>query len=345
MKQETHLRKVKSSQKTKTPIIPLVTFGIPAYKNGCLEEVIKSILNQTYANIELIIVNDASPENLRETVSKFHDPRLRYYENKENLGIHGPVKNWNKVLTYAQGEFFILASDDDVYMPTFASDLLTCFYQNPKIDIAHCRLKTINAEGKKEYSPSCPEWESGIDFVWHGFHSNRLLSVSEFLCRTNALRNIGGFIDFPLAWSSDYATWFSLATTGGVGYSGHILLEKRNLGNNMTSNYPLALALQSCFEFKKWFQSFAQQLNCQNELDQLLLGDIFTDAETYYANMHYSAFSTYWMNRLTVFSPMIMFVQWVRLRQQYNISVSTMIRSEVHVCSNLLRSFVAIFKR
>ena len=59
------------------------SFVLPAYKARFFREAIESILNQTYSEFELIIVNDASPEDLDSIVNSYSDERIRYYRNKE----------------------------------------------------------------------------------------------------------------------------------------------------------------------------------------------------------------------------------------------------------------------
>lgn len=78
---------------------------VPAYKAQFLAECIDSILAQTYKNFELIIVNDASPQDLDSIVSKYDDPRIRYYKNKVGFGAEHVVGNWNKCLEYATGDY------------------------------------------------------------------------------------------------------------------------------------------------------------------------------------------------------------------------------------------------
>ena len=63
---------------------PLVSIAIPAYKARHLHESLASALSQTYENIEVVVVNDQSPEDVASVVSQFDDPRIRYFENKEN---------------------------------------------------------------------------------------------------------------------------------------------------------------------------------------------------------------------------------------------------------------------
>ena len=91
----------------------MFTIGIPAYKSTFLKECIDSILAQDYSNFELIIVNDASPEDIDSIVSSYNDKRIRYYKNERNFGAEHVVDNWNKCLAYATGDYFVLMGDDD----------------------------------------------------------------------------------------------------------------------------------------------------------------------------------------------------------------------------------------
>ena len=77
------------------------SFVLPAYKAAYLKEAIDSILNQTYKEFELIIVNDASPEGVDAIVRSYDDPRIQYYVNAENIGGKDLVAQWNYSITYA----------------------------------------------------------------------------------------------------------------------------------------------------------------------------------------------------------------------------------------------------
>ena len=95
--------------------MPKVSFVLPAYKRRFLHEAIASILSQSYTDFELIVVDDASPENLQEVVDEFHDDRLAYHRNERNIGGKDLVAAWNQAMEYAIGQWCVLASDDDVY--------------------------------------------------------------------------------------------------------------------------------------------------------------------------------------------------------------------------------------
>ena len=75
---------------------PLVTVAIPAYKADYLFDSISSVLAQTYTTLELVIVNDRSPQDIEAVVRRFYDSRIRYYVNEKNLGGENPALNWNR---------------------------------------------------------------------------------------------------------------------------------------------------------------------------------------------------------------------------------------------------------
>ena len=99
----------------------MVTIAIPAYKTDFLTEAISSALSQTYADIEVIVVDDASPNDVQGVVAGFSDCRLSYHRNEKNLGKDDPSRNWNECLKYAKGEFICILCDDDIYHPEFVS--------------------------------------------------------------------------------------------------------------------------------------------------------------------------------------------------------------------------------
>lgn len=256
---------------------PKLTFGLPAYKAPFLHEAIDSILAQSYTDFELVIVNDASPENLDEIVQSYSDKRIRYYRNAENLGKKDLVSNWNLCLSYARGEYFVLASDDDVYHKDFAVKMIELLEKYPNVDLAHCRVATINAEKNVvSVSGSCQEWESCVDFVHNRAIYRRTQMAPDFMCRTAALRAIGGFVSFPLAWYSDDATWFLLAKHGGVAWSSDILFYFRNSGLNISSS-PRGVAekkLAAATQYSEWLEFFISELKPENSQQKQILNTI-----------------------------------------------------------------------
>lgn len=104
---------------------PTVTIGLPVY-NGAdlLANALKSIRDQTYENLEIIVVDNASTDLTAETCRRFAstDPRIRYVRNDHNIGV---ARNFNRVFELAHGKYFKWAAHDDWIDPLFIAECVT----------------------------------------------------------------------------------------------------------------------------------------------------------------------------------------------------------------------------
>ncbi|HYE37885.1 glycosyltransferase family 2 protein [Methylocaldum sp.] len=95
--------------------MPLVSIVLPTYKRAhLLSQAIRSVLDQTYANLELIIVDDNSPDDTAAVVQSFDDARIRYVKNDPNLKLPRAL---NQGFCLARGEYLTWTSDDNLYAP------------------------------------------------------------------------------------------------------------------------------------------------------------------------------------------------------------------------------------
>jgi glycosyltransferase involved in cell wall biosynthesis len=128
----------------------LVSIVLGAY-NGekYLKEQIDSILRQTYKNIELIIADDCSTDNTQAILREFADKyeNVHIYFNETNLGL---VRNFEKAVKYAQGEYIAFADQDDIWLPEKIQRLVDNIGDNMLIysDSAYIDAKG-NLMGKK----------------------------------------------------------------------------------------------------------------------------------------------------------------------------------------------------
>lgn len=251
--------------KFKTDIIetakmPLVSIAIPCFKIDYLKESILSVVQQTYSNWELIIVNDASYDDIDGVVNSFQDARIRYYKNEINLGKEDPARNWNKCLELAQGEFFALLCDDDLYAPTFIEEMLKLANRYPLCGTFRTRANFIDAQGKEtdKYS-SAPEWESWEDYLWHVVRNYRHQTISEWMFRTDTIKKAGGYAILPLAWYADYLSVFKISKEGGIASTPKILAHFRQSGKNISSQ-----------DNKNTEKKIVASLKYREEVEQLL---------------------------------------------------------------------------
>lgn len=93
----------------------LVSIIMPSWNTeNFIGETIKSVLNQTYTNWELIIVDDCSTDNTETVVLAFQDDRIKFYHNEKNVGA---ALTRNTALRIAKGEWIAFLDSDDIWMP------------------------------------------------------------------------------------------------------------------------------------------------------------------------------------------------------------------------------------
>jgi len=94
---------------------PLVSVGMPLYDGEkYLKEAIDSILNQTYSNIDLVVVNDGSADNSVALVEAYDDPRIRLFHNDQNRGVS---YTRNRIIEFAKGDYLAWMDCDDISLP------------------------------------------------------------------------------------------------------------------------------------------------------------------------------------------------------------------------------------
>lgn len=217
------------------PTSPKYSFIMPAYKGQFIRESIESILKQTHKDFELIIVDDASPDNLCEIVSEYKDSRIRFYRNEHNIGGADLVAQWNHCLEYARGEWVILATDDDVYEPEFLSTADDVLSRHPQVDIFRGRICPCDVDGNIQFVEACmPEYTSLEEFFYMMFTHKLSGGIPQFVFRKSALYANGLFYQIPKAYGTDGYTPLLLAKHG-ITSSGKILVKFRDSGINISA--------------------------------------------------------------------------------------------------------------
>lgn len=125
---------------------PLVSIIIPVYKGeSYMKEAIESALNQTYKNIEVIVVNDGSPDDGKtDAIAKTYGDRIRYFY-KENGGVSSAL---NYGIKKMNGEWFSWLSHDDLYMSDKIEKQIKAVRNlENKICVVRCNTLSIDAKG------------------------------------------------------------------------------------------------------------------------------------------------------------------------------------------------------
>jgi len=123
-----------------------VSVCIPSYNAArFIGKTIQSVLDSEYRNFEIIISDDASTDETAKIIESLHDSRIRFYQNKRN---EGPVRNWNRAITKAVGEYVSLLNHDDLYSPFWLTFAVRHLEKNPHIGWVATAFCIIDATGK-----------------------------------------------------------------------------------------------------------------------------------------------------------------------------------------------------
>ena len=183
----------------------MISVVIPAYnEEKNIGKAIDSVLNQTYQNFEIIIVDDGSTDNTREIVQAFKDKRVKYIYQQNS----GPSKARNTAIDIASGEYIAFLDADDIYMPN-------------KLEISLQLLSEANAgmlygsfilepQGKESKLISFKERESTkylVTLLTDPF--NNIAFPSTVLVKKDLLLETGGF-DQNLRIGEDWDLWLKI---------------------------------------------------------------------------------------------------------------------------------------
>ncbi|MFH7014818.1 glycosyltransferase family 2 protein [Flavobacterium sp. FlaQc-47] len=223
---------------------PLVTIICLCYNHDkFVVESLNSVLNQTYENIELIIVDDCSKDSSVATIEKWlkNYSQIKFISNKINFGN---TKTFNKVLQFANGDYIIDLAADDVLHPESVEKQIHCFqnsnlknlavvYGNAEIiseNNTHVSYYyEVNTKQKVIKKPA-----TGDIYLSILNQSTMLCSVSSMIKR-EVLEELDGY-DENLAYE-DLDLWIRTARNYNFEFIDCVLIKKRKLESSLGSQF------------------------------------------------------------------------------------------------------------
>jgi glycosyltransferase involved in cell wall biosynthesis len=184
---------------------PLITVIIPAYNaEKTVLTTIKSVLNQTYSNFELIVINDGSTDNTPDLINKIKDTRLKVH-SFENAGLPSAR---NRGIRLAGGEFISFIDGDDLWAPDKLESQLQALERKPSAGVAYSWTLFIDDDGHllKVLDPTYYEGDVYKHLLIRCF----ITSGSNVLIRKECIEKVGLF-DPSLKSAADWEYWIRLA--------------------------------------------------------------------------------------------------------------------------------------
>jgi glycosyltransferase involved in cell wall biosynthesis len=178
----------------------LVSVLLPVYNvEKFIEESVFSILNQTYKNIELIVVDDCSTDNTYKIIQelKKQDSRIKLYKNSKNSKI---VKTLNIAFQHSRGEYICRMDGDDISDHDRIERKLGFLKENPDVSLVGCSVKSIDENGKLLNRKKMPSNQNIINktlkFATPVFHI--------WLAKRDVYEKLNGYRNIPYVEDYDF---------------------------------------------------------------------------------------------------------------------------------------------
>ena len=230
---------------------PLVSIISPTYNHEkYLADCIESVLSQTYANWEMIILNDGSTDRTGEIAASYRDQDKRIkLVNQENIGIFRLSETYNKGVEMARGIYLAILEGDDCWMPDKLEKQVAAMQNDPGAVLCWSMARCVNADKSVVYytspdpraSDAILYFNDPIGSIMNIFLFRNCIPALTILIRKDALKQTGGFkqvFDLPLV---DLPTLYDLALVGRFIFIPETLGDWRNYANQVTKTYPAVM--------------------------------------------------------------------------------------------------------
>lgn len=187
---------------------PLLTVVVPTY-NGSkyIGETLRSLIDQTFRSMEIIVIDDASTDNTTEIVQAFNDPRIRLIRNEKNLGV---AHTRNRAFAEARGRYLSPHDQDDISEPHRFAKQIALMEENPALDIVGSWIATFGDSHETwKYPESDQELKCRFIFGCEIAHTTAVI-------RKTAIPTPDRVYDPDLALCSDYDLFSRLALKGKI---------------------------------------------------------------------------------------------------------------------------------
>jgi glycosyltransferase involved in cell wall biosynthesis len=227
---------------------PLLSYIVLSYNyERYIDKTIRSILNQTIQDFEIVVVDDCSRDNSVNVVRSFRDPRIRVIQNERNLGGAG---SYNRAVSACKGEWMVNLDADDWIAPHKAERQLALAAANPRVDIIGTYISVYDQDGCPH--PNADALEEAVNRP-HEFGRVDTWIGANHLCRSSTMVRSAahhriGLDDANMVRAPDYELW-TRALREGCGFA--LIPEKltfvRATSSGVTHADPLGSLLEIAY--------------------------------------------------------------------------------------------------
>ncbi len=246
-----------------------------------VEESLKSVLNQTHKNIQLIVVDDFSTDDSVSIIEKFlsNFPQILFIKNTTNLGL---TKSFNHAMQLANGEFFIDLAADDILLPNCVEIQLKTFQKSPfeNLAIVYGNTELISEKGTHiSYYFDVDSQNKTIEKKQSGDLYINIISNKTVICSVSSMVKKSVFdalngYDENLSYE-DYDFWIRASRNHNIEFIDVILVKKRIVSNSLHASFFTSKNKHGYSTHQILKKAF--NLNQNKKENQILLGRIYLE--------------------------------------------------------------------
>ena len=281
---------------------PLVSICIPTYNRaGMVGKAIDSALAQSFQNIEVLVVDNASDDNIESVIADYHDPRLKFYKNDRNLGLFG---NCNRCVELSKGDYIHILHSDDYIDFHFTQTCVEFLEANPNVVMTFTSVmvlfddeqNNIGIRNKDQIFPATAGFREILK-------SRNLISCPSVMIRKEVYNSVGLY-SLEYSYSADLYQWLIIAKRFDIAYVAGATLFYRQ-GSHSESYQLLFKTPMGYIDTIKIFVRiidelgddlilYSQELNCafrRHMRDCLFAGIARSESMTKYSNLIFIGFA------------------------------------------------------
>jgi teichuronic acid biosynthesis glycosyltransferase TuaG len=242
----------------------LVSIIMPAYNaEKYIAESIESVINQSYPNWELLIIDDGSTDRTKDLVEQFLliDTRIFYYY--QSNAKQGKARNLG--IEKSKGELLAFIDSDDLWLEN-KLEIQVKEIDEKKVDLVFCDSFIFNDDDSQNCQKKVDvetRYYAGEDAIQLFIECNRI-PILTVVAKKSVIVATGGFIeDNIVQYGEDYHLWLKLLLTGSVFYSTDLVLAKYRVHSEsvtMQDKYQFWKILELFYNLKKWHPEFKVKL-------------------------------------------------------------------------------------
>jgi glycosyltransferase involved in cell wall biosynthesis len=230
--------------------MPRVSIFIPCYRLGhLLADCVNSILSQSYEDLEILIMDDCSPDETPQVAATFRDPRVRYIRNDQNLGH---LRNYNKAISLCRGDYiWLISADDRLRRPYVVERFVAVMDARPDAGYVFCPAMKFEGDRETElhgFHGAADSVFDGREFL-HTLVKGNSVPAPAGMVRRSCYEHISLFpLDMPFA--GDWYLWSAFALSMNVAYIAEPMVSYRVHAGNMTLDFKKRTDALVCDELR-----------------------------------------------------------------------------------------------